>query len=223
MAGTNDYQDTAIRRVIDTVNAPGIKVEEKFDSQQVLGHVQAGQRWFFDSLIEAGVTRVKTELDISLGPSFTTWSTADFFRDPIQLWEKSNGTTGDWVHMVNSPIPPNAPIQVLRIWWDYYEGVMHFNQSTVTSSIRVQFYTDTIDLYLPYDKLVVKGSMDAITNYATALALASVGRSGASQMFMDLAKQAMTRWINMDIHVQQQTPARQYRPGPQNWLYNYWL
>lgn len=229
MAGNNDYQDTALRRVLDTLNGPGFEEAKKFSTQQVLGHVQAAQRWFFDSLIEAGIDRVRTSVDVTIAAETTSWSgnqgfvsSTDFFRTPIAVLERANGTTGDWLAMTQSPIPPNAPVTTLRYWWDYYQGVLHFNAATQSSALRIWYYTDTSDLRLPYDSIVVKGMVDPISNYATALALIPINGS-AAQTFMNLANDSLKRWINMEIHVMQQTPARQYRPGPQNWLYNYWL
>lgn len=223
MAGVADTIDDAVRRVMDSVNVPGTPVGNKFTAQQAMGHVQAGQRWFINALIEAGVDRVRTKAEFSLGAAITQWDTNNYFREPLYLEERANGTTGLWLPMIHQPIPPNAPTTLLRYWWDYYDAQVWFNAGTGTNTIRAWYLHDIEDLTLPFDVMLVKGALDPVANYATGLALATTGKPGPAQLFMDLAKQNTTQWINTEVHEMQQTPARQIRPNFTNpgWWYGF--
>jgi len=232
-----DYLDTAVRRVVDTVNGPGVPTEKRFSANQVLGHVQAGQREFVNKLIAAGVNRVLTYAEASLQASQSILVPGDHFREPINVWERANGITGDWCFMVHQPIPMNAPVVEMRYWWDYHQqydpnpppgpnlgGQMIFNTATRATLIKMEYFLDLADLKMPYSQFELKGSIDAISHFATALALmSSPGRAGDAAVFFNLAEQETDTWIQQEVHVMQQNPQRQLRPNYMNPLFNYWV
>ncbi|GAC1626582.1 MAG: hypothetical protein PVS2B2_25740 [Candidatus Acidiferrum sp.] len=132
---------------------------------------------------------------------------------PIKLWERPNGSTDDFVEMVDltqhGGLPPRLQDVTLSVWEWRADG-LYFLGATQNTQIRLRYLKTYPDLTDATSPVLVRNAQEAIA-YATA-ALAGWSRgSPLAEKWDDAASDAIEDLVSAAVRREQQT-VRRRRP-----------
>lgn len=132
---------------------------------------------------------------------------------PVKLWERPNGSTNDFVEMIDltqhGGLPPRVQDRTLSVWEWRADGI-YFLGATQDTQIRLRYLKAYPDLADATSPVLVRNAQEAIA-YATA-ALAGWSRgSPLAEKWDEAASDAIEDLVSAAVRREQQT-VRRRRP-----------
>jgi hypothetical protein len=183
--------------------------------QRAIGNAGGGGFIQDDALlVVTAVTAIDTSLQVSL--SDATAPPNQLPTDllvPVKLWERPNGSTDDFVEMVDlsqhGGLPSRAQGVTLSVWEWRADGI-YFLGATLNTQIRLRYLKAYPDLTDSTSPVLVRNAQEAIA-YATAALAAWSRGSPLAEKWDGAAADAIEDLVTAAVRREQQS-ARRRRP-----------
>lgn len=146
------------------------------------------------------------------------------FVAPIELWEKSQDTSNDYVEMKRLRVLPNTDVKTVSlVYWAYHNQYIHFLGATSNRTVKMYYISDTLEI--PDDvaaRINLFNAKSYLAYRTAALAADYLGENAErADKLNNEADKAMEVLLNTDTKNQQSMPVRR-RPFVTRNSRTYW-
>jgi hypothetical protein len=164
-------------------------------------------------LVVTAVTQTDTSLQVSITDATAPPNLPTDLLVPVKLWERPNGSTQDFLEMVDlsqhGGLPSRVQDMTLSVWEWRADGI-YFLGATQDTQIRLRYLKAFPDLTDATSPVLVRNAQEAIAYAAAALAAWSRG-SPLAEKWDEAASDAIEDLVSAAVRREQQS-ARRRRP-----------
>jgi hypothetical protein len=133
---------------------------------------------------------------------------------PLKLWERVNGSTDNFVEMIDMTDHGGLPSQIqgpILEYWEWRDDALNFIGATQDTQIRVRFRGSLARLSDVSSPIQIRDAVEAIAYFTAAPVAASRGGVAAAKIWDDAGKEALEDLVSRETRPKQNS-ARRRRP-----------
>lgn len=187
--------------------------QRPFTDSELLGFVKQSMRDIVAKLMERDIKGLKVESTQTVPALTTSLTDAAGTLPPglvqiIRMWERSTSPSGGtWVPMTMAPdhLPHNAQPASRLGFFEFRDNGIYLIGSTVSTDVRVQYWSRTEDFSMPDDTITLPDLVNAISYGAASLAM------GGNPYYEQKCSSAWQTVANQGAHAKQGRTFRRRR------------